>query len=363
MAFYSNPFWKKSPFLRLLLPLMAGIILQWYLQFPISLCWYILGAGIIGLTIFFFIPFFRRFRLAILSGVFANIIFLAFGALLVWHQDIRHNNKWFGKGYLQTDGLIVTLEEPPVEKNKSYKANAEVNFILKDGNKISVNGHIILYFKKDQQDEAADSFIYHLKYGTQIVFNKSLQEIKNSGNPGGFDYKRHALFHDITDQVFLKPGEFAILKNKNEQWLNTFLFTVREKVIGIIRKFIPEKKEQGLAEALLIGYKDDLDQNLVQSYTNTGVVHIIAISGMHLALIYWLLARIFQPLRKKKQIRWLGPVLIIMGLWFFTLLAGAQASVIRSAVMFTCIVLGESLIRKTSIYNTLAASAFFFTLL
>ncbi len=358
MTFYSIPFWKKSPFLRLFLPVMAGIILQWYRQFPVRFWWYVLAVGFITFLLFFFIPFFKRFRLSLLSGIFVSILFLALGALLTWYHDIRHNEKWFGHSYLPKDGLIVTLDEPLVEKNKSFKANATVNFLLQNEKKIPVTGTIILYFKKDTADGKNDSLLQELNYGSQIVFNTSLQEIKNSGNPGGFDYKRYALFQGVTHQVFLKDRAFAIVKNKNEQWLNKFLFTVREKVIGIIRKFIPGEREQGLAEALLIGYKDDLDQNLVQSYTNTGVVHIIAISGMHLALVYWLLALLFKPLRQKKQTRWLRPILIILGLWFFSLLAGAQASVIRSAVMFTCIVIGESFTRKTSIYNTLAASAF-----
>lgn len=358
MTFYSIPFWKKSPFLRLLLPLMVGIILQWYMQLPVSFCWYVLTVSFILFVLFFFIPAFKRFRLSLLSGIFASLIFVSFGALLTWHKDIRHNTEWFGGIYQPKEGLVVTLDEPLVEKNKSFKANATVNFLIEGDQKIPVKGKIILYFKKDSNSRQNDSLLQHLNYGSQIIFNKSLQEIKNSGNPGGFDYKRYALFQEITHQVFLKPGEFETLESKNKQGLNTFLFSVREKVIGIIRNFIPGKKEQGLAEALLIGYKDDLDQNLVQSYTNTGVVHIIAISGMHLALVYWLLALLFKPLRQKKQTRWLRPVLIITGLWFFSLLAGAQASVIRSAVMFTCIVLGESLAKKTSIYNTLAASAF-----
>jgi competence protein ComEC len=128
-------------------------------------------------------------------------------------------------------------------------------------------------------------------------------------------------------------------------------------VVTTLQKFIPGEKEQGLAEALLIGYKDDLDKNLVQSYTNTGVVHIIAISGMHLGLVYALLLLLTKPLRRK-QLAWLQAILILSALWLFTLLAGAQASVVRSAVMFTFIVLAKAIDRKTSIYNTLACSAF-----
>src|SRR4029078_261665 len=79
--------------------------------------------------------------------------------------------------------------------------------------------------------------------------------------------------------------------------------------------------------------------------------------GLHLGLIYWLLTLILKPLQRKK-VKWLRPALILAGVWLFSLLAGAQPSIIRSAVMFTCIVLADSLTRKSSIFNTLAFSAF-----
>ncbi|MEO7393950.1 MAG: ComEC/Rec2 family competence protein, partial [Chitinophagaceae bacterium] len=261
-----------------------------------------------------------------------------------------NNKQWIGNFYKEKDGLIVTLDEPPVEKTKSIKANATARYLLQNEKEIPAKGKIILYFKKD-------SLLPQLTYGTQIIFKKQLQEIKNAGNPGGFDYKRYSLFQGITHQVYLKPEEFIVLNEKKENSLDKFIYSSRERVLNILRKNIKGEKELGLAEALLIGYKDDLDQSLVQSYTNTGVVHIIAISGLHLGLIYWLLALLLKPLQKRKKVKWLRPVLIITGLWLFSLLAGAQPSILRSAVMFTCIVLGDSLARKTSIYNTMAVSA------
>ena len=155
---------------------------------------------------------------------------------------------------------------------------------------------IILYFKKDSS--------LQLSYGSQIILKKSLQEIKNSGNPGGFDYKRYSLFQGITHQIYLKADEFEILDGEKINWFNNFLFSTRERVLTILRKNIKSDKELGLAEALLIGYKDDLEQSLVQSYTNTGVVHIIAISGLHLGLIYVMLVWIFNfiPWIKKQKL-------------------------------------------------------------
>lgn len=343
-------FWKRTPFLKILIPVIAGIIVQQYFQVAAQYWWIVLIVTLPGFAGTFFTPFFNRFRYSFVSGFFSTILFFTIGALLVWHKDIRNDKKWLGHSYLENDMLIATIEEPPIVKTKSIKANATVNYLLQNNKVHPVTGKIILYFQKDSTPD-----IY---YGSQILLKKTLQEIKNAGNPGGFNYKRYSLFQGITHQVYLKAGEYEILDRGHTSWFKKFIVHSREKILSILRENIPGDKELGLSEAMLIGYKDDLEQSLVQSYTNTGVVHIIAISGLHLGLIYWLLALLLKPLQKNKRTRWLQPVLIITGLWLFTLLAGIQPSLLRSALMFTCIVLGESLSKKTSIYNTMAVSAF-----
>lgn len=344
-------FWKHIPFIRLLLPLTGGIILEWYFQFSQILILSVITTSLFFICASFFLTSYSKFRWPWLNGMLLATFFLSSGCLLVWYQDIRHDKEWFGNFYKNNNYLVVTLQEPPVEKARSFKTLAAVNAIQIKNAYVPVHGNIIIYYKKDPSVSRAS-------YGTRLILKKTLQEIKNSGNPGGFDYKTYCLFQDITHQVYLEPGEFFVLPGKNKSWLKEFLFAAREKILTILRTNIEGRKELGLAEALLIGYKDDLDKQLVQSYANTGVVHIIAISGLHLGLIYGLLLMLMKPIRKRKNIKWLSPVLIIGSLWLFSLLAGAQPSVLRSAVMFTCIALAEILNRKTSIYNTLAVSAF-----
>lgn len=348
--------WKKAPFIRFLIPLIMGIILQWHLQIQPVIFWILLIVSITTILSFFFIPSFERYKLSAVNGLSIAGLFIAVGGLLSWFKNIQHDKDWFGSNYESGNAIIVTLNEDLVEKTKSFKANASVDYIFKNNSPIITNGTIILYFEKD-------SLLPDLSYGSQLVINKPIQEIKNSGNPGGFDYKRYSLFQGITHQVFLralnpsgKENEFSVLPTTNKNFLPQFINSIRARVLTILRTNIKGEKELGLAEALLIGYKNDLDKSLVQSYSNTGVVHVIAISGLHLGLIYWLLSWIFKPLQERK-LRWLRPVFILTGLWLFSLLAGAQPSVLRSAVMFTCIVLSDSLERRSSIFNGLALSA------
>lgn len=343
--------WKKIPFLRLLAPLIIGIILQWYWQLPTALGWILFTVSLLTSLVYFLLPVINKFQFSSIGGLSVSLLFFSIGAILTWQKDIRNNKNWIGHHYQLKDAILVTLDEPLVEKTKSYKATASISCLFNNGRKQIVQGKVILYFKKD-------STLQKLSYGSQLLFKKNLQEIKNAGNPGGFDYKRYTIFQGITHQVYLQPHEFEILPVKNSNQLNSFIYETREKIISIIQKYIPGEKEQGLAKALLIGYKNDLDQSLVQSYTNTGVVHIIAISGLHLGLIYWILVQLLKPMRRIQKLKWLRPILIITGLWVFSFLAGAQPSVLRSALMFSCIVAGESFSKKTSIYNTLAVSAF-----
>jgi len=343
--------WKSAPFIRFLAPLMVGIILQWYCQFSRQILWYGFAVSILVSFVSFLLSGFLRFRLFAVTGSGIVVIFASLGSLLAWYKDIRHDKNLVGNIYHRGELVMAILKESPVEKQSSFKALSSVVAIVGRGEKKRATGCIIIYFKKD-------SSLPFMDVGSQIAFRTAPQEIKSSGNPGAFDYKRYSLFQGITHQVYLKAGQFSVLKEKKESFPETVLIPIRKKVLSILRRYIPGEKERGLAEALLIGYKDDLDKNLVQSYTNTGVVHIIAISGMHLGLIYWLLVQIFRPFTRKKIPKSLAPVIIITGLWLFSLVAGGQPSVLRSAVMFTCIVLAKNLSRRTSIYNSLASSAF-----
>ncbi len=345
------PTWKNIPFLRYIIPLSAGIICSWYF----SLGWKT-AAILFILSIPFIILFNisnqqRKFVYSWLPGISITIICFAFGILLVWLKLINHQPQWIGHDYKKGDIVTIRLLEPLSERQKTYKALAEFVTIEHNGKTKKASGNLILYFHKDSTPPS-------LKYGNIIAINKPLQEIKNAGNPGGFDYKRYALFNGITHQLFLKQDEYVLLKEIKTNIFWKQMFHVRDYVLQTLRKNIQGDQETSVAEALLIGYRDDLDRDLVQAYSNTGVVHIIAISGLHLGLIYWLLLILLTPLDKIKRINWLKPVLAVAFLWIFSLLTGAGASVLRSAVMFSFIAGGEVLGRKGNIFNSLAASAF-----
>ena len=343
------PVWKQAPLLRYLLPLMAGIIMQWY--WPLNVFWLaiITTANIVAVLFLLF----TRFKSTPWFGGIVLPVFIWFGCWLVHVKDQRRWTDFIGKHYTDSAVLIAALQEPLVAKTKSFKAIASVELVDRYGNRKALYGDIIIYIQKDSLGVAPA-----LQYGSRIILNKPLQPITNAGNPGGFDYQRHSAFHGIYYQVFLKADEYRPATNLVRNPFQASLYKTRDWIISVFKQYIPGSIENGVAAALLTGYRDDLDKALVEQYANTGVVHIIAISGMHLGLIYGLLFLLFKNMRKTRWLLVLRATVIIGLLWTFSFLTGAAPSITRSAIMFSVIVLGESFFRKGSIYNSLAVSAF-----
>ena len=347
------PVWKEAPFLRLVPPLMLGIFIQWNVQLWIWIGWMVL---------IFFLLFFLRFSINDpfiqfkhywIYGVFVNPLVFCLGILLCARKDLQNKSSCILNAYSPGDWVIAKLDDDPAEKIHRFKSLATVKYIRKKGEWLSVQGSIFIYTLKNKK--AAQN----LKEGNFLLFRKKMERIRSSGNPGAMDYVRSCTFQQVYLQVFLKQEEFLSLDDFRERDLRSLLHQIRIRIVGVLRRWLTGRKETGLAEALLIGYRNDLDPELLQSYSNTGTVHIIAISGLHLALIYALLRFILKPLYRKNSILSSGSLISIAALWLFAFLSGASPSVLRSALMFTIIIVGECLSRKGSTYNGLFASAFF----
>jgi competence protein ComEC len=130
---------------------------------------------------------------------------------------------------------------------------------------------------------------------------------------------------------------------------------------GVFRQYVPSPREYALGTALVLGFRDDIDAATKQAYANTGTTHIMAVSGLQVGLLFaglqWLLARLplgSSVLRRRLLTVGLGLAFI----WSYAFLTGLSASVLRAAVMFSLVSVGQAFERQTSIFNTLSAAAF-----
>jgi len=343
--------WKKAPFLRLLIPVILGIIFQYYLKTGIRVISSFAVFFFIACIVFSLLPEVIRFRFRSIQGIIFSLFLAVFGSLITWQKDARNQAHWYGKYCQEQSFMVATIDEPPVGKPKSFKAVAVAESVINNGKQHPASGKFLIYFDKDSASQK-------LKYGDKIIFQKGLTDIKGSGNPGAFNYAQYAAFHQLFHQAYLRQNQWVLLKEKNKKLWPQFIYSTRGNVVSILEKYLGKNNESSIAKALLIGYKVDLDKDLVQAYSNAGVVHLIAISGLHMGIIYGVLIWIFSLTPFIKKSKSLRLVLIIFCLWLFALLTGASPSVLRAAVMFSFIVAGNALNKRSSVYNSLAASAF-----
>lgn len=349
---YYIPVWKQAPVIRILLPLITGIIIEWYTGFSLKHILVCLTCFTTAFLMTGFFPPALLFRFKKQRGLIFHGIIIAFGMLLTWQKDARQRSDWYGHFLTDSSALLVTINEPLTVKSRSLKAEGVVTAVVNGKTRHNTSGKLLLYFAKD-------SIPLNIVYGDVMIIHKKLQPITNSGNPGAFNYKRYAAFQLLYHQTFLKKEDWISTRRFSINYFQYYLFKTKDHVLAVLKKYISNQhNELGIAEALLIGYKEDLDKDLVQAYSNTGVVHIIAISGLHLGLIYAVLLWVFNCLPYFKRFRHVKAILLIICLWLFALLTGGSASVLRSAVMFTVIVAGKYYFRQSSVYNSLAASAF-----
>ena len=342
------PAWNKAPFVRFIIPFTTGILLQWILKPSIVTSWFLLSASLAALGYLKKLPPVVFFQNGWKKALPLSLVLLATGMLIAHYRNPAQSKQFIGNQYHQNDTLLATILEPLTIKPHSIRTTVSIQK-LSNGFWQPLYGKAIVY-------SLPNSSLSALKQEQQFIFTKSLQPINNSGNPGGFDYKEYCRQNGVYFQVFLTSREIKIFEQSETK--TSILYSIRSYLINALRNFIPGKKEAGLAEALLIGYKEDLDKDLLQSYSNTGVVHIIAISGLHVGLIYMILLMLFKPLERLKYGKIFNAIFLLGGIWMFALLTGASPSVLRSAVMFTCIIIGNKLSRQTSGYNSLFASAF-----
>jgi len=342
--------WKSAPILRLLMPFIAGILLQFHFNIGWKITDCIFISALIILTVFALLPTSLQFSNRWLTGLSIHLFFISIGMGSCSIKRGRPDDSLLTNNHDVHSYVLATMREPLIEKAKTYKALASIETIRNNGSK-KAGGYALLYFQKN----SIQSFLH---YGSRIIIHQALQPIGNSGNPGSFDYRQYCAFQHIYYQVYLNEKGYQILASENKNFFDEQILKMRSFVLTALRSNISHPDALGIAEALLIGYRTDLDQDLVQAYSNTGVVHIIAISGLHIAMIYGLILFFLKPFRNRAWIKWLKPLLVLFIIWGFTFIAGSVPSIMRSAVMFSFIIVGESFSKRINIYNNLAASAF-----
>ncbi len=336
--------------MRLLIPLVAGVIVE--KNFPLENIFLVPAFCLSVLLVIScnFISIRRFFGMNWTAGLAIQLSFFTLGRMMMHiHRDINiEESSCFSKNC--SNLLLLRVLSDPVLKQRSWKTVVKVIGLIKDQRCFVENENVLVYFNKNIDAGQVSG-------GLLMITNKKLTPIQNIKGVN-FDYVGYCHLKHIYAQLFLTENDFVVIGNEHKKTLFSVLTHFRKNLVIVLKKQIPGKSENGFLEALLFGYTDDLEPALLKSYADTGVIHIIAISGLHLALICQLMQMGLRKLGRSRIAIWVNLILILSVLWAYGLFSGASPSVIRAAAMFSLVLFARNILRETTLFNTLASSAF-----
>lgn len=344
--------WNQVPLFRLFVPFTAGILLQIFLPLNLKTLLFFLAVSLVACCLFTFVKKLKaNWKYKWLYGLAINLTMIFTGILLTYSNTDRNVLSHF-KNETNVTEYIAVLTDQLHEKKNSFKTTAKIESVKNgQGKWMDVTGNVLLYLEKDSVASA-------LKYGDEVIFYGVPKIIEEPKNPEEFNYKRFLSFHNIYHQVYLKGGKWASL-NRNEGYaILRFSFDLRDRLMQIFRTSIIRDQEVGVASALVLGYTDNIDAELINAYASAGALHVLSVSGMHVGIIFIVFNGMLVWMDRNKYLRHLKFFILLSFIWFYAMLTGFSPAVLRSAMMISVIIIGKWINGNTNMFNTLIVSAF-----
>lgn len=289
------------------------------------------------------------------SGIFAYLSVYGLSFILGCFVATLHTENQvsiFQSGY--KNGALIQGEIVEISNGKGLwnKAILKANTLHFDDNKKQTDAQILIYLAKE---------LSYLQKGDEVLIGAEVTKIKNKNNPGEFNAEYYWKSKGIDAMAFVSPDELTWVDSNLPSFLSHVLSGFSDYLSTTLNENLTGT-DLAISQALILGDKSLLDTETKNAFTNTGAMHILAVSGMHVGLILYLFLAVFgffPRMLSKKQ----ATILIVVFLWIYALITGFSASVIRAVLMFTVLVLSQISSKQHDSINTLFFSAFILLLI
>lgn len=340
-------YFNKSPFLRLTFPFILGIVCYHYLGEYMRVS-PLLPLGLFALYIVLWKVNSLRFS-PVMSCLAITILF-SFGFLRL--HDHRLDSEpshllWLKESVQAYEGVVI---EEPVMKARSVNVRFDVERALIKEQWQEVTGRVNLYMS--QQEGRL------LHYGDRLLIKGGPEQTAGPSNPGEFDFANYLVYNNIFHQQFVGDN-FVKLAESAPNRLKALSIQSRQFCKERLVAHIDNAEVRSVMLAIVLGIKNELDNELQGAFSASGAMHVLAVSGLHVGIIYAIVLLLFKQTKvdQRKGRWWIASISIII-LWCYAFLTGLSPSVLRAVTMFSFIALAKAMGRNGNIYNTLAASAF-----
>ncbi|WP_169316415.1 ComEC/Rec2 family competence protein [Echinicola vietnamensis] len=244
------------------------------------------------------------------------------------------------QGYM---GEVLGVDE---QKTSTFGNELAVRYVWTDEGYEKAHGKVLVYHRLETP----------LRPGEVVWVEGAPQRVAPPKNPNGFDYREFMARKQVYHQHFVGKA-LTRLGTVDRLSVAEPLLLLRERLGLLLERTFGDDHAVEVGKALLLGQKANLGEAVSEAYVTAGAMHVLAVSGLHVGIIYGFFLLFFKPaqLPRMKRIVYLG--LVVLLIWVYALLTGMSPSVMRAATMFTVLSLAQMQSRSPSVFNTLAISA------
>lgn len=337
--------WEQVPFLRVTLLTAAGIVCAYF--FPFGAVYALVFAFSASIYLWLHVRK-KNQKLHAAIAICAYAAFFSFGALRMWQAMPRDRLSRHAP-----DSLVQAYEAvviSPVQRDEKGNENLTVRAerIKTAEGWVAADAHIQLFLQGDT--------LQAVTFGSRLLIGGTPQPIEPPKNPDGFDYGQIMRHKGIAYRHFVARGQWRLVEPPAFS-LRRLALSLQQSADRALEKAVNSPVEAGLASALIIGLKDELDERLLRAYSATGIMHILAVSGLHVGILFTLIGFLLRPLQRHPRGKYAFTGIVLAVLWGYALVTGLSPSVMRAALMFSLLGIGQLFARRNAPFNTLAFSA------
>lgn len=334
----------KFPLLTITISFAIGIIATFHLQWSFQTL-VILLFSCLGIFSFLFWKSKKALLQNSLFGITTYLLAFTLGMMSFYiHSDLNSKHHFTKKSFEESNSIraIVTTTLKPNEKYHKYFIS------LSHFNDSVASGKLLLYVPK--------SNIETLHSGDEIWLKNTVYPIPKAFNPYQFDYSKYLEKQNVFHQIYTQENQIKIVQR--HKTIDYYIENLRNNLSKSFEIHQFDSKTKAIIDALILGQRLELDKETIADYSNAGVIHILAISGLHISIIYFFIVFLLKPLKRVKFGAEIQLLIVLAILWLFALLTGLPASVTRAVTLFSFISIGNYFNQPKAIYNALAISAF-----
>ncbi len=340
-------------FVRILIPFTIGILLAYNFQLRINVlfllsCSLFLFSCLTITNIYY--KSLKAYNFKSLVGALLFLSWFTFGSLIcLLNAQLIKPNHYAKQSYPILKGWIKN--EPQVSRQiLRFEVSISSGYLNLTPNEAS--GILLVALKVDSLKPIV------LAYGDEIIICCRYLPVEPPYNPAEFDFCAWLATKNIYHQTFINQNQLLQLNHDQGNPIIKYALEVRKRQVDLYRKLIKDDEAFAVASTLVLGYRADLSKETLAAYSQTGTIHALSVSGMHVGIIYVFLNLILFFLNKNNTLKTVKVLLICSLIWYYSLLTGFSPSVLRSAVMLTVYILAKTFNKNSNSYNILAFTAF-----